>query len=744
MLKKSLDAKVRPYSTPSLEKASLAGAARIYISRDSFLSLAGKIENGRYCIVEKLDDPSVPARKASLWILPEKNVNNTVAMMSRAFQAAAGFTIGDQVRITLCETSTPDAEEVVVEEVNPDPETDVTRPHFWSNMISPYLGRAELIFPGMVFEAISLGTLRKTFKVISVNDDTTGLVRFQLNTSLVRILSGDEETEPVKQAPAGDLVLTKAPGLSHPAAVINRFLQGFSNPPSEYRCRRTCGLVVHGSSGIGKTFILKRLADTNWGHVYWIKPSDKVGSIRDTFNQAMSNQPSFIFIEKLETLLHKDAQPLGQRTEAIREGFDSLAALLKPDSPMPRVVIVATCEDYATDVPVALQENHTFSRHIALPNPGPKERLEILRSFEFFTGDDEEEQVLQLLAQKTHAYNPRDLRKLAGYAVEEFGFRLRAWEEGQVSEKPRLSVDDANKALTAVGPSAMRDINLKPPIIHWQDIGGQDDVKGALKRMIMLTKHQKMSTEFLKQPPKGLLLFGPPGCSKTLSAQAMATESGFNFFAVKGAELLNMYVGESERAIRQLFTRARAASPSIIFFDEIDSIGGQRGEGGSRSSGSVNMLTTLLTEMDGFESLRGVLILAATNRPQSIDSALLRQGRFDQILYVGLPDHATREAIFNVNLRHLRTQDINVTELATRTAGHSGAEITGICQKAGMAVLWPYLEALETNGEGEAPLPSITMDNFLAAIKGSRRGVTAEMLEEYRAWEEKFEASKKY
>src|ERR1700712_4963595 len=172
---------------------------------------------------------------------------------------------------------------------------------------------------------------------------------------------------------------------------------------------------------------------------------------------------------------------------------------------------------------------------------------------------------------------------------------------------------------------------------------------------------------------KGVLLYGPPGCSKTLSAQAMATEVGFNFFAVKGAELLNMYVGESERAVREIFARARAASPSIIFFDEIESIGAKR-SASSRNSG-VNVLTTLLNEMDGIESLLGVLVLAATNQPQSLDLALLRPGRFDKLLYVAPPDLLGREEILRVRTRKMDiAEDVDIPELARLTDGYSGAE----------------------------------------------------------------------
>jgi AAA family ATPase len=222
---------------------------------------------------------------------------------------------------------------------------------------------------------------------------------------------------------------------------------------------------------------------------------------------------------------------------------------------------------------------------------------------------------------------------------------------------------------------------------------------------------------------KGLLLYGPPGCSKTLSAQAMATESGFNFFAVKGAELLNMYVGESERAVRDIFARARAASPSVIFFDEIESIGSKR-EG--RNSG-VNVLTTLLNEMDGIETLKGVTVLAATNQPQNLDLALIRPGRFDQLLYVPPPDLAGREAIFRVKQRHMdMAPDVDVAELARLTRGHSGAELVGICQVACDAVL----ERCEIEGKEL----QLTMQDFVDAIKGAKMQITLEMIGRYEAW----------
>lgn len=224
---------------------------------------------------------------------------------------------------------------------------------------------------------------------------------------------------------------------------------------------------------------------------------------------------------------------------------------------------------------------------------------------------------------------------------------------------------------------------------------------------------------------KGLLLYGPPGCSKTLSAQAMATEIGFNFFAVKGAELLNMYVGESERAVRNIFARARAASPSIIFFDEIESIGSKR-ETGGRNSG-VNVLTTLLNEMDGIETLKGVTVLAATNQPQALDLALLRPGRFDKLLYVAPPDFDGRVEILKVKQRKMDfADDVDIQELARLTDGYSGAEMVSICETAGEDVI----EQCEIQGKEL----QIHMGDLLKAIGQVKKQITPESLDGYRRW----------
>lgn len=230
------------------------------------------------------------------------------------------------------------------------------------------------------------------------------------------------------------------------------------------------------------------------------------------------------------------------------------------------------------------------------------------------------------------------------------------------------------------------------------------------------------------EPKKGLLLYGPPGCSKTLTAKAVATESGLNFIAVKGGELLSMYVGESERALRNVFMKARAARPSILFFDEIDAIGGTSSK--NVGSGEVNVLTTMLNELDGIESLNGVFVLAATNKPQILDLALMRPGRLDTILYVGLPNFESRQEILQIKLRLMDVEkDVNVAELAKRGDGYSGAELVSLCQKAGYAALNEQISS--------GVLQKVAKRHFEIALLEVPRQITFEMIEKYKTFKAK-------
>uniref|UniRef100_A0A8H7TVJ9 AAA+ ATPase domain-containing protein n=1 Tax=Bionectria ochroleuca TaxID=29856 RepID=A0A8H7TVJ9_BIOOC len=730
MVKKSIDAKVRPLSNTSLEKASLLGAARLYVSKDSLISLTGNLDNGKLCIVERLETEEPLRREAALWVLPEKNLSPNVVMMTRAFQDATGFKIGDQVRISLAsDTATPVIEEVVVQEAGDpgqDDGSEAYHPPGWEFSISISLDRAEFIFPGMVLEGVTINKLRRSFKVLSVNSQKENLGKFVLSNSNVRLLApGDSEdtgAAALATEPAGDLVVSQVPGLARQVKVINAFLKGFGRPFWVKDERESSAFVIHGGHGTGKTFIMQRIADTNWGKVHWIKPSDKLVAIKDTFKQAQTQQPSIVLIDALEELISKDRQNREAVVEAIAEELDALSATAKAQNALPRVVVIASCLDYMTDSHGASGDSQ-FLR----PPIRPKDK----------------ESSLSSLAQKTHAYNGDDLANLVLNAKKILGNRLDdAGVDPENAEPQYLTRDDMEQALRITRPTAMHDINLKPPTIHWQDVGGQENLKKVLTRMIKNTKNTNpASRHVLRHPPKGLLLYGPPGCSKTLSAQAMATESSFNFFAVKGAELLNMYVGESERAVRTLFERARAASPSIIFFDEIDSIGGQRsGTGGLRSLLRVEE-QRLRQHAHHPPHRDGRLRVphrrprprrhqpAVRHRPRAHAPGALRPGPLRRT-----PDQAAREAVFNVHLKGLAlASDVDVQTLATKADGYSGAEIKAICNEAGLAVLDRYDED-ETGTEKL----EIQMADLVAALERTPRNITREMIETYEEWSRQF------
>ncbi|KAJ0310016.1 hypothetical protein COL516b_002522 [Colletotrichum fioriniae] len=737
---KTIDGKVRPLAPfdKTLEKSTLKGASRIYVNRDSLIQLTGSVDNGRRCVVTRTaaQDAAKSAattttteplrREAALWTLADKNISPNIILMSEAYREACGFELGDQITITMTETSAvPDAQSVS-------------------------------ILPVTTSE-------REKAEIKAWEGAWVGVIRFYLARYVVStvptIVSGEEE-EPVEEVrDVTRLVVPNIPGLHAEEKKLRSFLRGFNAKFVYKGQQKSCGIVIHGGRGTGKSYILNRIASTGWGRVFRIEENDKSSTVEEVFKQARTMQPSIILIDGLQALIGKDRANSTAITQRLGQQLDQLAEDALKNGTLPKVVVIATCLDYMTDVPPELQKRTRFERNIPLSIPNAEGRLEILKSFEIPIQPEVKDVMLAKLSQQTHAYNASDLDRLIENAMIISAERLDPDEAGYDEEAlgtPYLSREDLEHALRSTRPTAMHDVNLKPPTIHWQDVGGQESLKNALRNMITLTTTNDPTVQkLILTPPKGLLLYGPPGCSKTLSAQAMATESGFNFFAVKGAELLNMYVGESERAVRQLFERARAASPSIIFFDEIDSIGGQRagnggGGGAAKSQGSVNMLTTLLTEMDGFEALSGVLILAATNRPEAMDPALLRPGRFDRIVYVGPPDAAGREAVFNLYLRKLPlAADVDVAELSRLAEGFSGAEIKQIVNVATEPALSKTLSRThigateEGNGggvrlDGEAEQVKVCMEDIVDAIKSVPKGITHQMLDGYERWSKQF------
>jgi len=339
---------------------------------------------------------------------------------------------------------------------------------------------------------------------------------------------------------------------------------------------------------------------------------------------------------------------------------------------------------------------------------------------------------LKKLAEMTHGYTGADIaalcRETAMKALRRYLPEINLEEERippSVLEKMEIRMEDFLNAYKEITPTAMREVYVEIPTVHWEDIGGLEDVKKELREAVEWPlKNPEIFKRFGIRPPKGILLYGPPGCGKTLLARAVATESEANFITIKGPEVFSKWVGESEKAIREVFRKARMAAPAVIFFDEFDSLVPRRGMGVGDSMVTERVISQLLTEMDGIMRLEDVVVIAATNRPDMIDPAVLRPGRFDRLIYVPAPDEKARLEIFKIYTKNMPlAKDVNLEELARATKGYSGADIEALCREAALNALRRDLNAKE-----------VTKADFDAAMEKIGPSISPEIEEWYKSF----------
>lgn len=407
--------------------------------------------------------------------------------------------------------------------------------------------------------------------------------------------------------------------------------------------------------------------------VYSRASSEIEDRIKETFRSAIENAPSIIFIDEMDLICPVRTSRISdveKRVVAtVLNGFDSVT-----ESDDSRICIIGT-SSRADGIDPSFRRSGRLDRELEIPIPNPRSRFEILG---------------RLLEGARHAVSVEAVKDVADRAYGFVAADLEAvcvFAAGRAAGRGCVQEEDLRAGLARVRPSAMREVLIEVPNVRWADIGGQDDLKLALRQAVEWPlKHPESFVRMGISPPRGVLMFGPPGCSKTMIAKALATESGLNFISIKGPELFNKWVGESERAVREVFRKARQVAPSVVFFDEIDAIGSERSSS-SGASVQERVLAQLLTELDGVTPLGEVTVLAATNRPDRIDKALLRPGRLDRIVYVPLPDPTTREEIFKIKLAKMPTRHVSIAELVRRTDGYSGAEIQAVCHEAAMKAL---------------------------------------------------------
>ncbi|AXV40765.1 CDC48 family AAA ATPase [Methanobacterium sp. BAmetb5] len=459
------------------------------------------------------------------------------------------------------------------------------------------------------------------------------------------------------------------------------------------------GILLHGAPGTGKTLLAKAVASESGSNFVAINGPEVMSKfvgeaekkIREIFEEAAENAPTVIFIDEIDAIAPKREEVTG---EVERRVVAQILALMDGLKERGKVIVIgATNRPDALDP--ALRRPGRFDREIELRVPDRDGRIEIL---EIHTramplSDDVD---INELAETTHGFVGADLAALCREAAMNALRRVlpdidlqEQRIDPEILEKLFVTSNDFMDSMKSINPSALREVFIEVPNVHWEDIGGLDELKESLKEVVEWPLSNISSFHRIGiQPSKGILLFGPPGTGKTLLTKAVATESKANFISVKGSEILSKWFGESERKIAEIFKKAKQASPCIVFFDEIDAIAPIRGSAAGEPRVTERMVNTILSEMDGLEELRGVVVIGATNRPDLMDPALLRPGRFDEVVLVPPPDENARKEILKVHTGHMSLdEDVKLKELAKKTEGYSGADIEVLCRKAGMIAL---------------------------------------------------------
>jgi transitional endoplasmic reticulum ATPase len=568
-------------------------------------------------------------------------------------------------------------------------------------------------------------------RLIVVNTMPRGVVQVAADTEIELL---PEYTEP-QETRRADVTYDDVGGLGNTVEQVREMIElPLKHPELFHRLGidPPKGVLLHGPPGTGKTLLARAVANEADANFFSIAGPEIMGRhygeseqrLREMFQQAQQQAPSIIFIDEIDSIAPKRSEVTG---ELERRVVAQLLTLLDGLEPRQNVVVIgATNRVNAIDE--ALRRPGRFDREIVIGVPDTQGRREVLAIHTRGMPLAEDVEVEEL-ARSTYGFVGADLAALTREAaIEALRRNLpridldRAEIPGEVLENIRVERADFFAALKRVQPSAMREIMIQVPDVGWDEIGGLEEAKRSLREGIQLPlRHPEAFKRLGIRPANGFLLYGPPGTGKTLLAKAVAREAEANFIATKSSDLLSKWYGESEQQISRLFGRARQVAPTVIFIDEIDSLVPERGGGLGEPAVTERVVNTLLAEMDGLEDLRGVVVVGATNRPALLDPALLRPGRFDELVYVSVPNLEGRLQILKIHTQSMPlASDVDLNQLAERTHGYTGADLEDLTRRAGLNALRENLEATD-----------VTMRLFEDALRETRPSVTPEMEREY-------------
>ncbi|KAK6089500.1 hypothetical protein P3W45_001499 [Vairimorpha bombi] len=513
------------------------------------------------------------------------------------------------------------------------------------------------------------------------------------------------------------------------------------------------GILLYGPPGSGKTLIAKAIANETGAFIYMINgpeimskmAGESENNLRKAFDEAEKNKPSIIFIDEVDSLAPKRDKTQG---EVERRIVSQLLTLMDGAKTREGVIVLAAT-NRPNSIDPALRRYGRFGKELEIGVPDSTGRLEILRIHTKNMRMAEDVDLVEI-SDELHGFGGSDIASLCSEAaLQQIREKLPSIDldsdkiDASILGSLKVTRNNFLYAIENTNPSSLRESKLETPNVKWEDIGGLADVKVELRETIQYPiSYPEKFLKFGLTPSKGVLFYGPPGCGKTLLAKAVATECKANFISVKGPELLTMWYGESEANVRELFDRARAAAPCVLFFDEIDSVAKSRGSSSGSGGADDRVINQILTEMDGMNAKKNVFIIGATNRPDQLDSAIMRPGRLDQLVYIPLPDFDSRMSILKAVLRKTPlSPDINLKQLCEATDKFSGADLTEICQRACKLAVKESIEyEMDASKKGsnmmeiEDPVPYISEKHFIEAMKSARRSVLEKDIERYEAF----------
>lgn len=663
---------------------------------------------------------------AIVWQSYPQDEGMDIARMDSLIRSNSGVGLGDTVKICKA-ASIKEAKKVVLA----PPQTTSFSPDFVDftkkRLINVPITAGDSVFLGvfgrpLIFKAVSVKPVGLT--------QVTSATQIQIREEPVSEVGGVPQVSYEDIGGIGDQLKRIREMIELPLRHPELFSRLGIEPPK--------GVLLYGPPGTGKTLLAKAVASESEANFTAIQGPEIVSKfvgeaeerLRQIFQKAEENSPSIIFIDEIDSIAPKREEAIGEVEKRIVAQLLTLMDGLK--SRGKTIVIGATNRPNALDP--ALRRPGRFDREIELGVPDRNGRKEILQIHTRGMPLDKDVE-LNELANMTHGYVGADLaalcREAAMKTLRRILPKVNLEEETiplEVLENLKITKKDFTEAYKEIQPTAMREVLIEIPNVKWEDVGGLEKVKKELQEAVEWPlKYPDMFKRMGIRPPRGIFIFGPPGTGKTLLAKAVATESEANFIAVKGPELFSKWVGESEKGLREVFRKARQAAPTIIFFDEIDAMAPRRG-GDFGSHVMESVVNQMLTEMDGLEDLKEVVVIAATNRPELVDQALMRPGRFDRLVQIPAPDPTTRKKIFEVHTKRVPlAKEISLDKLVEQTEGYSGADIEAIVREAAIS-------ALRENKQTKA----VELKHFQTALEEVKPSLEDRLLKSYDKFKQKY------